>query len=84
MKTNVFRYNVIIRKEGRSFIAHVPTLGVSDFGRTLEAAKRHVHNAIACHIEGLLKTGSEVPAPDTDDYYVSQTEVTFSGNVSFA
>lgn len=84
MKTTVLKYNVIIHKQGKSFIADAPTLGISDFGETLEKAKKHIKEAIICHIEGLLKTKTEVPAPDTEDYYISQTEVTLSTAINFA
>ena len=84
MKTTLFRYHVIIQKEGKDYIAHVPTLGISDFGKTVSQAKKNVAKAIACHIEGLVKTKTEVPAPDTSEFYLSQTEVAVSGNFEFA
>ena len=84
MKTTILRYNVIIRKEGRNFIAYVPTLGISDFGKTLEEAKRHVRDAIACHVEGLIKTDTEVPAPDEEEYYISHAEISVPAGIKFA
>lgn len=84
METKVLRYNVIIKKEGKYFVAYVPTLGISDFGKTIDTAKQHIKNAIECHIEGLLKTKSEVPSPDTQDFYISQTEITFPKAIKFA
>lgn len=84
MKTSLLRYQVVIRKSGNQYIADVPTLGISDFGRTLELAKQHVRDAIAIHIEGLVKTQTPVPSPDTDEYYVSATEVPISGSIHFA
>jgi predicted RNase H-like HicB family nuclease len=84
MKTTLLRYHVIIQKEGRGYIAYVPTLGISDFGKTVTRAKQNVARAIACHIEGLVKTETEVPAPDTSEFYLSQTEVTIPGNFEFA
>ena len=84
MKTTVLRYHVVIRKAGPNYIADVPTLGISDFGKTLEEAKKNVQNAIACHIEGLAKTKAEIPPPDSDDYYMSVTEVSVSQPVRFS
>ena len=84
MKTTVLHYNVIIRKEDNNFIAYVPTLGISDFGKTLEEANRHVREAIACHVEGLIKTNTEVPAPDAQDYYISHADIPVSATVKFA
>lgn len=84
MDTKVLRYNVIIKKEGKDFVAYVPTLGISDFGKTVDQAKQHVKEAIECHIEGLIKTKSEVPFSDTQDFYISQTEVTLPKAIKFA
>lgn len=84
MKTTILKYNVIIRQEGKNFIADVPTLGISDFGKTVQEAKRHIKQAIACHIEGLIKTKTEVPPPDTTDFYLSQTEITIPQDFRFA
>ncbi len=84
MKTAILRYRVIIRKDGKHYIADVPTLGISDFGRTIQEAKQHVHDAIACHVEGLLKTHTSIPSPDTDEFYISTSEVTFPQAISFA
>ena len=84
MKTSVLKYNVIIHKQGKNFIADVPTLGISDFGETLEKAKKHIQEAIICHVEGLIKTKTEVPAPDTEDHYISQTKITLPVAIRFA
>lgn len=84
MKTTVLRYNVMIKKEGKQFVAYVPTLGISDFGKTLDNAQKHIKQAILCHIKGLVKTGSEVPCPDTEDVYIGQTEVTIPKSIKLA
>lgn len=84
MQTRVLKYNVVIRKEGKYFVAYVPTLGISDFGTSVNLAKQHVRKAIACHIEGLIKTSSDVPRPDTGEFYLSQAEITVSGTPRFA
>lgn len=84
MKTAVLRYNVVIRKEDKNYIADVPTLGISDFGKTVGSAKKNVKQAIFCHIEGLIKTRTDVPQPDTEDFYISQAEVSISKAFKFA
>ena len=84
MDETILRYNLLIRKEGKHFVAYVPTLGISDFGRTVEAAKLNVKAAIACHVEGLIKTGDDIPSPDTTDFYISPSEVTVSKHLKFA
>jgi len=86
MKTTVLRYNVIIKKEGNYYVADVPTLGVSDFGKTVDEAKKNVEKAIQTHIEGLIKTGFEIPPPDSSEFYVSQSQVVIpsSANLKLA
>jgi len=84
MRTTVLRFHVVIRKEGKNYIADVPTLGISDFGTSLEQAKRNIQKEIECHIEGLVKTDTEVPGPDTNDYYLSMTEVSVPYSVRLA
>lgn len=84
MDTKVLRYNVVIKKEEKEYIAHVPTLGISDFGKSMAEAKKNVKAAIECHIEGLAKTGTQIPHADTSDFYISQTKVVAPKNAKFA
>lgn len=84
MKSKVFKYNTVVRKEGKYFVAYVPALGISDFGKSLKEANANVKGAIECHLEGLAKTKSEIPAPDTKDFYISKAEVRIPQNVSFS
>ena len=84
MKSTVLKYNVMIKKEGKYFVAYVPTLGISDFGRTVDDARKNVEQAISIHIEGLIKTDSEVPAQDSSDFYISQYQVNVPANLKLA
>jgi len=84
METTVLKYNCLIRKEGKYFVAYVPTLGVSDFGKTVDLARSNIKSAIQCHVDGLIKTKSEIPFPDTQDYLVGQTEITIPKSAKIA
>lgn len=84
MKTTVLRYHVIIHKTGKQYIADVPTLGISDFGSTIELTKTHIHDAIECHIEGLIKASSPVPPPDAEEFFVSVTQIDAPKAIRFA
>ena len=74
----------MIKKEGRYYVAYVPTLGISDFGRSVDIARRNVEAAISVHIEGLIKTGNEIPGPDSSDFYISQSQVSVPANIKLA
>lgn len=84
MQTTLLRYHVIIHKEGNQYIADVPTLGISDFGKTVTLAKAHVRDAIICHVEGLRKTKTPIPPPDTDEMFIGSTEISLPGSIRFA
>ncbi len=83
MKTNILNYHLVIRKEGKYYIADVPTLGLSDFGQTVSDAKKNAEGAIKCHIESLSKSNSKIPAPDRDKFYITDAKISFSRSLSF-
>ena len=57
----------------------VPALpGLVSFGRTLDEARVMAHDAIECHLRGLLKDGEEIP----EDPFVREQPVTEELKVS--
>ena len=84
METNILKYHCLIQKEGKYFVAYVPTLGISDFGKTVDLAKKNIKLAIKYHVEGLIKTQSEIPCPDGKDYFISEEEVSVPKSVKIA
>lgn len=69
MKTTILRYQVLIKKEGKHYVAYVPSLGISDFGKSVDEVRSHVQGVIKCHVEGLVKTGAVLS--DTKNYFFS-------------
>ena len=50
----------------------VPALpGIVTYGRTLDEAGEIAHDAIACHLQGLLKDNEEIP----EDPFTAETPV---------
>ncbi len=74
MKRALLNYRIIIEKEkqkkGFAYVAYSPTLGVSDFGKTVEKAISNIEVAIKLYIQTLLEVGEEVPTPDADEFFV--------------
>ena len=71
MKTDkILNYRVHIEAEivgkKRVYNAHCPTLGLSDFGNTIDQALKRVTELIEFHIESLVKLGKRVPV-ETDN-----------------
>ena len=57
-------YAVVFENAGRNWSAYVPDLpGCISTGGTLEECKVNIAEAIAFHIEGLVRHGDPVPAP---------------------
>ena len=50
----------------------VPALpGIVTYGRTIDEAREMAHDAIACHVQGLLRDGEEIP----EDPFTSESPV---------
>jgi len=50
----------------------VPALpGIVTYGRTIDEAREMAQDAIACHVQGLLKDGEEIP----EDPFTSESPV---------
>lgn len=79
METKVLNYRIIIEKgkqeKNYQYVAYVPTLGISDFGDTVEIATSHVAKAIKIYLETLVELKKSIPAPDTEEYFVTSTKV---------
>ena len=79
METKALNYRIIIEKEkkkkGSLYVAYVPTLGISDFGKTVEDATVNVTKAIKIYLETLLQLKKSIPTPDTEEYFVTSTKI---------
>lgn len=68
-QTYILNYRVLVEKETYDdgtpvYVTQVPTLGISDYGPTLEKALENTQNLIKFHIESLIEERENVPAPD--------------------
>jgi len=86
MDTKVLNYKVIITPEklkGKTvYNALSPTLGVADWGKTVEQAIEHIKGAIECYIECLLKNHEPIPSEDADDFMIVNASIPFPKNYS--
>ena len=68
-----YKYTVILHPlpEG-GYNVVVPAIPeICTFGETLAEAREMAHDAIACHVQGLLKDGEEIP----EDPFTSESPV---------
>lgn len=79
MNTKVLNYRVIVEREkqGKEFVyvSYVPSLGISDFGKTVDEAVKNTEKAIKLYVEALLNSKQSVPEPDSDDYFITSRKV---------
>lgn len=79
MKTQVLNYHILVEKEKQDkktvYVSFAPTLGISDFGKTIDQAVSNLEKAMRLYIETLIELKQPVPAPDTEDYFVTSRKI---------
>lgn len=91
METKILNYRVIVEKEhskkGVVYVAYAPSLGISDFGKTVENAVKNIEKAIKLYIETLIEVKKPIPQPDEEEYFVTTRKIeiiTSSKNLAFS
>lgn len=84
MQTKVLNYRIIIEPEkmGKKVVynAYCPTLGLADWGNSIEEAIKHIQSLIKFHIKCLLEEKQEVPVDNLDKEIVVSTRVSIKGS----
>ena len=79
METKVLNYRIIIEPEienkKKVYVSFCPTLGVSDWGKTVEEALAHIREGIECYLESLVKHKKPIPEEDPSEFMVATTRV---------
>ena len=75
MQTQILNYRIIIEpeKQGRKTVynAYCPTLGVADWGDSVEAALESLKEGMELAIEYLVDEGQEIPVDKTEQLVTS-------------
>lgn len=79
METKILNYRVIVEKEpfkkGIVYVAYAPTLGLSDFGKSVEEAVRNLEKEIKLYLETLIELKKPIPSPDGEEYFVTTRKI---------
>ena len=80
MKKTVLNYNILIEKEKQPkgtflYVAHIPTLGISDFGKTADQAAKNIEAAAKLYVETLNELKRPIPQPDSEEVYVTSRKI---------
>lgn len=91
MEKKVLNYRIIIEPEkypnGETvYVAYCPTLGISDYGDTVEEVLQSIKDGIELAIESLAKGGKDIPVDDVEDQIITSAKVNIPSNlkISFA
>jgi predicted RNase H-like HicB family nuclease len=91
MEKKILNYRIIIEKETYEdgslvYVATCPTLGVSDYGDTVEDVLKSIKDGIELVVESLAKEGEEVPIDHVDDQIITSAKIKLPSGlkVSFA
>lgn len=91
MEKNVLNYRIIIEPEkyvdgATVYVAYCPTLGLSDYGSTIEEVLRSIKYGIELAVEHLAKEKKEIPVDHIEKQIITSTgiELPKYRKVSFA
>lgn len=81
MKTKILNYRIIIEPEkyedgSRVYVAQCPTLGISDYGDTIEAVLTSIKDGIELAVTSLAKEKKEIPVDRTDEQIITTASIT--------
>ena len=82
MQKRVLNYRIIVEPEkyddgSTVFVAYCPTLGISDYGDTIEEVLASLKDGIELAVASLVKQDQEVPTDDIQDQLITSTTVNF-------
>ena len=80
MKKMLLHFNILIEKEqqkkGKSlYVAYMPTLGISDFGKTPEQAVQNIEASAKIYLETLGHLKKPIPHPDSEEVYLTTRKI---------
>ena len=86
MQTRVLNYRIIVEpeKQGKKTVynAYCPTLGLADYGDSIDQAIKNIKALIKFHIESLLERRLDVPQEDVSEEIITSTTVSIKGSGS--
>jgi len=86
MQKRVLNYRIIIEKEKYEddadvYVAYCPTLGISDYGDTVEAVLDSIKYGIELAVESLAKEDKEVPVDKMDEQIITSAKINIPTNI---
>lgn len=86
MKKNLLNYLILIEKEktkkGYVYVSHVPSLGISDFGKNVDEAVNNTERAIKIYLKTLSDLKKEIPQVNAEEYFVVNKKIEFTSPIA--
>lgn len=83
MQKQILNYRIIIEPEkmGKkiAYNAYCPTLGLADYGYSVDETIKNIKSLIKFHIENLIADSQEVPTENTEEELITSTRVSIDG-----
>lgn len=89
MKTQVLNYRIIIEKEkyedgSNVYVANCPSLGISDYGDTVENVLASIKDGVQLAVESLAKEGKDVPVDHVDEQFIASTKIKIPSGIKIS
>lgn len=86
MQTRALNYRIIVEpeKQGKKIVynAYCPTLGLADYGDSIDQAIKNIKGLIKFHVESLLEERLDVPQENASEEIITSTTVSIRGSGS--
>lgn len=82
MDKKILDYRIIISPEKYEdgttvYVAYCPSLGISDYGDTIEEVLSSIKDGIELAVESLAKEGKEIPTDSVSEQMITTARVSF-------
>lgn len=91
MEKKILNYRIIIEPEkyddgSTVYVAYCPTLGISDYGDTIEEVLESIKDGVKLAVKSLVKEKEDVPIDHTENQIITSTQINLPPkfNISFA
>ncbi len=89
VEKRILNYRIIIEKEKYGdgsivYVAYCPTLGISDYGGTIEDVLTSINDGIELAVESLAKEGKEVPVDHMDEQIITSAKISIPPNLKIS
>lgn len=84
METKILNYKIMVEKEDGVYVAICPSLGLSDYGKSIDQALKRLKKLMKFHIETLFKLNYPIPVEKETTTLITSVEIPVSSSVKFS